>query len=347
MLFSPTGAFAGAMERVLLNALGGGRSSKPKVARPPMDLADLDARALHLQVNSIERSTSKHYATGARDYVNFCILHSLPLDPTPTTLSRYIAYTSQFIASGPKYLTGVRHFLHDIYPEFDKNRAHALVKSTVRGSKKLRADPVKRKLPLRIAHLESFISVALCTKCYDDLLFATLLTCAFYGCHRMGELVQKNDRSLFDWRKIIKRGSLLFLNRRAQYTLPYHKGDPFFRGTEVLFTQQEKVDPVSLLQKYCTIRDQKHGAKTALFLREDGSHPTRSWFDLKFFTVLDRRFGGHSARTGYATLLASLGVSESIIQAIGRWSSEAWKTYIRENPSIRVEQQLASIRLRK
>jgi hypothetical protein len=32
-----------------------------------------------------------------------------------------------------------------------------------------------------------------------------------------------------------------------------------------------------------------------------------------------------------------------VIQAVGRWSSEAWKIYIRENPAIRVEQQLAAI----
>ncbi|KAF8230572.1 hypothetical protein L208DRAFT_1474596, partial [Tricholoma matsutake] len=100
------------MERVLLSALGG-QASAPCVARPPVDLADLDTWTLHLQVNSIERSTLKNYATGARDYINFCLLHSLPLDPTPTTLSRYIAYSSLFIASGPKYLTGVRHFLRD------------------------------------------------------------------------------------------------------------------------------------------------------------------------------------------------------------------------------------------
>jgi hypothetical protein len=162
----------------------------------------------------------------------------------------------------------------------------------------------------------------------------------------MGELVQKNDRSLFDWRKIIKRASLTFENGRAQYRLPYHKGDPFFRGTEVIFTCQEIADPVLMLRDYTRIRDRLHGAKSGLFLRENGSHPSRSWFEMKFFTVLDRRFGGHSPRTGYATFLASLGVSESIIQAVGRWSSEAWKIYIRENPAIRVEQQLAELRLR-
>ena len=108
-----------------------------------MDLAYLDARALYLQVNAIEQSTSKNYATGARDYINFCILHSLPLDPTPTTLSCYVAFSSQFIASAPKYLTGVRHFLKDLYPEFDKNCSHALVKATIRGFKKVRADPIR------------------------------------------------------------------------------------------------------------------------------------------------------------------------------------------------------------
>lgn len=61
MLYSSTGAYASTMEGVLLNALGG-QGAKPRVPRPPMNLVDLNACALHLQVNSIERSTFKHYA---------------------------------------------------------------------------------------------------------------------------------------------------------------------------------------------------------------------------------------------------------------------------------------------
>ena len=33
----------------------------------------------------------------------------------------------------------------------------------------------------------------------------------------------------------------------------------------------------------------------------------------------------------------------AIIQAVSQWSSEAWKIYICENPTIRVKQQLATI----
>jgi hypothetical protein len=76
---------------------------------------------------------------------------------------------------------------------------------------------VKRKLPLRLAHLQTFANIAHCTGTYDDYLMAVLLSCTFYGCHRMGELVQKNDHDLFDWRKIIKRASICFEQGHVQY----------------------------------------------------------------------------------------------------------------------------------
>jgi len=132
----------------------------------------------------------------------------------------------------------------------------------------------------------------------------------------------------------------------VQYRLPYHKSDPFYHGTDILFTSQDVADPVSLLANYVARRDKLHGATASLFLREDGSQPNRSWFDAKFFSLLNHSFGGHSARAGGATFYASLRLSEDVIQALGRWSSSAWKTYIRENPIIRAELQLAAIRLR-
>ena len=156
-------------------------------------------------------------------------------------------------------------------------------------------------------------------------------------------MVLKSKKEV-DWRKIIKRSSLHFSQGYAGYRLPYHKTDPFFRGTDILFSVQESVD---LLHEYVRKRDKLHGARRALFLREDGSHPTRAWFDSKFFSLVDRSFGGHSLRAGGATFYASLGLSESIIMALGRWSSEAWKIYIRDNPCVRAALQLAQAALRR
>ena len=327
------------MERVLLNILG---ESAPRVARPPLKLSDLDDRVFHLQSHAIEKSTASGYSTGARDYINFCHLHNLPLDPTPQTLSRYIAFTSLSIASGPKYLTGARHFLRELFPAFDANRASPLVQATIRGSRKVRADPVCRKQPIRLHHLSSFVTLVHQSHDYDDLLFATIMSCCFYGCHRSGELILKGKKNI-DWRKIIKRSSLHFSPGYVGYRLPYHKTDPFFRGTDILFSAQQIADPVSFLHEYTLLRDSIHGARKPLFLRKDGSHPTRAWFDSKLFSFVDKSFGGHSARAGGATFYASLGLSESIIMALGRWSSEAWKIYIRDNPSVRAALQLSAL----
>jgi len=137
----------------------------------------------------------------------------------------------------------------------------------------------------------------------------------------MGELVVKSDKTLFDWRKIIKRSSLTFSNHRAQYHLPYHKADPFYRGSDVVFSQHAVADPVNLLKTYTSLRDACHGAHMPLFLCEDGSIPNRAWFDIKIFTFLSHDFGGHSACAGGATYFASLGLSDSIIQALSCWTS--------------------------
>jgi len=154
-----------------------------------------------------------------------------------------------------------------------------------------------------------------------------MLLCCFYSCHKIGKLVLKNDKSLFDWRKVIKCSSLIFSNGHIQYCLPYHKSNPFYHGTDVLFTPQDITDPVALLTDYVSHHEKLHGATASLFLCKDGSHPSWSWFDSKFFSVLDHSFGRHSACARGATYYASLGC----------WSSSAWNIYIRENPIIHAE----------
>src|SRR5271155_636243 len=57
------------MERLLLAALGE-QSIHPRIARPSLSLSSLDERTLHLQSHTIELSTTKAYATDARDYIN-------------------------------------------------------------------------------------------------------------------------------------------------------------------------------------------------------------------------------------------------------------------------------------
>ncbi|KAH8919584.1 hypothetical protein BT69DRAFT_1206803, partial [Atractiella rhizophila] len=58
----------------------------------------------------------------------------------------------------------------------------------------------------------------------------------------------------------------------------------------------------------------------------------RSWFIRQLRRFFSSDIAGHSLRSGGATHLAANGVPESIIQKIGRWSSEAFQIYIRQHP---------------
>ena len=331
------------MEGHVLNTWGGGSS---QLDHRSSRLQALDDRVKLLKHLSIDDSTRSGYGTGYRSYLRFCNNFDLPLNPTPLTLARYIAYTSQSIASGPKYLSGAKHFLQDQFPDFSRSRSSPLVKSVIAGSKKLRADAVHRKAPLRMFHLQQFLSKFSSRDSYDDLLFLTILSCAFYACHRIGELIVRSPGKV-DLRKVIRRSSILFPDSgHVSYWLPFHKGDRFFRGTEILLGPQKILDPVSLLRQYTALRDAKFGARLPLFICNDGSLPSRSWFESRFFSLLTHEFGGHSLRAGGATFYASLGLSETVIQALGRWSSDSWKIYIRDNPSIRAEIELANIQRR-
>ena len=327
------------MEELLLTVLLRGSRFRP-VARPQLSLVAIDEQIAFLHVHAIETSTRRNYTTGARDYILFCSIHGIPLDPTPLTLARYIAYTSARIASAPKYLSGACHFLRDIYPDFDSARKHALVQTTIRGSRKVRADPIHQKQPLRPSHLVTLHTNAALSQEYDDFLFATILTIAFFACHRIGELLHSAD-----WRKVIRRTTFSSDDRdHASFRLPCHKGDSFYRGTTILLSRATAtlgIDPVATLRDYVQRRDRLHCARTPLFLRADGSQPTHSWFENRFFRFLPRSdYGGHSAHAGGATHYASLSLSEPVIMAIGRWSSQSWTAYLRDHPTVRAELEL-------
>ena len=68
--------------------------------------------------------------------------------------------------------------------------------------------------------------------------------------------------------------------------------------------------------KYLTRRDVS--ALTKSLLRLTGANPTL--------------YSSHSYRIGTATTAAAAGISEPLIQTLGRWQSTAYKTYIRSSP---------------
>ena len=87
-------------------------------------------------------------------------------------------------------------------------------------------------------------------------------------------------------------------------------------------------------QRYLRSRDNRMALASPLWLTASGNVPTRSFFIRRLRLFFDTDVAGQSMRAGGATLLAECGSPPQIIQSIGRWSSEAFKIYVRKNPVI-------------
>ena len=89
--------------------------------------------------------------------------------------------------------------------------------------------------------------------------------------------------------------------------------------------------PVSALMSYLWSRGDKEGP---LFMDSEFSPLTKSKLTSQFKSFLMKcGIGGnytlHSFRVGAASTAAALGFPEYLLKALGRWSSEAYKIYIK------------------
>jgi len=142
-----------------------------------------------------------------------------------------------------------------------------------------------------------------------------------------------DNPELCDPRKVTKCNSVQLSDTSFQFFLPGHKADRFFEGNRIIVQKNHHIfDLHKFFTAYLRIWDDKFPLSSPLWLTSKGIIPTCSFF-IKFLCCF---FNSDTARqslwAGGATSLAENGVPPSIIQAIGRWASNAFKIYIRKNP---------------
>jgi hypothetical protein len=291
-------------------------------------------RAIALGSN-IDTSTRMAYNSHLQSYLTFCKAHKFPIAPTPDTLSFYIVYMSHHISpsSVTSYLSGICNRLQPFFPDVRTARCSPLVVRTLAGCHKLYKTPTRRKHPLSVEDLV-FASSQHPSPTHDDTLFLALLYSAFYALHRLGELTWPDHLSTRDWRKVISRSSVQISSDTYSYVLPYHKGDRFFQSNTVLISRHPGADPLPVFHAYLASRDIRFCLRPALWLTSSGLIPTHAWFLRRLHTLFPGDVAGHSLRSGGATFFAAAGWPDERIQALGRWSSDAFKIYIRQNPII-------------
>jgi hypothetical protein len=171
------------------------------------------------------------------------------------------------------------------------------------------------------------------TLSHDDVLLVTQLLTGFKALMHLGELTIPDDKSLIDHCKITARTSVTLTSDEYRFLLLGHKGDKFFEGNTIIVRQHNiAIDPLPWFKKYLTSRDRLFPFYSDLWLRADGSRPSRSFFIRRMKLLFDNDVAGQSMRAGGATSLAENGVPPHLIQATGRWASSTFQIYIRKNP---------------
>jgi hypothetical protein len=284
---------------------------------------------------SIDTSTWKNYGSALNSYLTFVRIHGFPVEPTPDILSFFIVFMCYHIKpdSVDTYLSGICHQLEPYFPSVRNIRNSMLCKRTLAGCKRLRGVATVRKRALTIDDLLLVINHYSGPLSHDDLLFVTQLLTGFQALMRLGELTIPDDKSLFDHRKITTRTSVILTTDDYRFLLPGHKADKIFEGNTIIVRQYNvAIDPLSWFKKYLISRDRLFPFSSDLWLRADGSRPSRSFFIRRMKTFFANDVAGQSMRAGGATSLAENGVPPHLIQATGRWASNTFQIYIRKNP---------------
>lgn len=284
---------------------------------------------------AIAANTSSAYTSALRSYLHFCTIHDFDIAPTPDTFSLFISYIASTVKpqTVTAYLSGICHYLEQDFPNVREVRMSPIVVRTLKGASRSYGTAVNRKNALTTTDLRNLLhrgNSHAAAGNYDDVLFDTVLLTCFFGLLRLGEVASASNISPM---AIIQRNSVKMSASTYEFLLPANKTDPYFQGNRIIIRRTtDDLDPLPIFQRYLALRDSFFPYHNQLFLTSSGKSPSRSWFLRIFHDVMPASYSGQSLRSGGATWLASIGTDATSIQSLGRWSSDAWKRYLREHP---------------
>ena len=95
----------------------------------------------------------------------------------------------------------------------------------------------------------------------------------------LGKLTYPDGAKLHDPRKLTSRRSIQIHTDSFQFFLPGHKADRFFEGNTILLRRNAlPCNPMSFFTRYLASRDHRFPLSLPLWLQQNGSVSTRSFF---------------------------------------------------------------------
>ena len=252
---------------------------------------------------------------------------------TQQALSLYVCYlikSGLAVSTVKTYLSAIS-FMHKISYMEDPTASKKL-NILCRGASKhkLQQSTAVSRLPITTPILTILIKILqfATTSRYDFTLYKALFITCYFACLRASEVVATKTPE-----HALTSNDIVFHKDKVVITFRTFKHS---KGTHPKYVLQENrgscLCPVKALRLYGKIRPNVDGQ---YFVFPAGTPVSRAHLSetlrlcARYANLDHRRFNTHSFRIGRATELHSLGAAENEIMASGRWSSNAFKRYIR------------------
>jgi len=289
-----------------------------------------------LHLHALAPNTIRLYNTALNSYNLFC--HQVNQSPFPvyeyllelyvTSLSNRIAYaTIKIYLSGIQYHSRIRGSTVNI-------SSMSRLYYALRGIRRLQGSQrrLPQRLPITITHLHSIFNyINMFRYCqHDKLMLKSAVTLAFYALLRCSEYTSPTAQFYDESFTLMYKDIRINPARNIAYvTIKASKTDPFRSGCIVRVALTGSLTcPVSALLNLLNCHPNVNGP---LYVFNNGSNLVRNDIvnllrsSLPFLTNINT----HSFRIGGASAAAAAGLPDSTIQILGRWTSDAYRRYLR------------------
>ncbi len=299
-------------------------------------------KSLDTILQAVSPRTLQTYVTAWKCFKSFHLSYNIPFPEfSLLSITSFISFLNSIkslqVSSIKSYISGIQFFHKLLYgapsPEINNSQTALLI----RGIQRSRPTRPDSRLPITLDILTKCIH-ALRT-CYQPPSTArtldTMSILAFFGFLRCAELTAS---SKFDPAINPTISDLTILDSETiSFLIKQSKTDQVKKGHFVyIFNLSSPIQPYQAVREYLHLRiSQAKSPLEPLFLDHAGNPVSRTWFQKQLKSVLlsagisAANFSSHSFRIGAATSAAQKGLTKHQIQTLGRWSSEAFQSYIR------------------
>ena len=289
-----------------------------------------------LLLQTLAPSTTRQYSNARKNYQLFCFQHNLLSFPlTEHTLMLYTNHLSSHSSykNIKLHIAAVKHYTILLYYQTTippMPRLYLLVRAIKRtqGNKysKQKRLPITTSLMHQIYHHIQVSSLS----SHDKHMLWAAATTAFFGFLRASEFVAPTTKT-YDPHITLQATDITITQTQAIIHLKSSKTDPFRQGCDIRLNRTNTPDlcPVHSLSYFLHKFSSPHGP---IFTYLDGTYLTRrrlnKFLKAAISTTTKSPISSHSFRIGAATTAAAAGLPRWLIQKLGRWSSDCYRTYI-------------------